>query len=146
MFTPREVNQVIPELERLVAQVRTLEGQIQEKEWRLRQAKVEARRRGDVVSDTTFLQEEAEIDFIRILIGSHLDRVTELGGVVKGGFLVDFPAVIEGQEVLLCWKPGERSVRWYHGLYEGFMGRKPIPAYLLDEEPPAAPEGAPAQE
>ncbi len=145
-FTPVEVNRFIPELERIIKYLRSLESEIQEKDWRLRQAKVEARRHGGPVDDITFLKEEAEIDFLRIVARSQVERVRELGGEIKGGYLVDFPGLIDGKEVLLCWKPGETEVRWYHGLYEGMMGRKPIPEELLgggpsDPEKPGEPSG-----
>ena len=38
--------------------------------------------------------------------------------------LVDFPAVINGQEVMLCWRSDEPKVEWYHGLEEGYPGRR----------------------
>lgn len=40
--------------------------------------------------------------------------------------LLDFPCVVEGQTVLLCWKLGEKSITHWHGTQEGFAGRKPI--------------------
>lgn len=40
--------------------------------------------------------------------------------------LLDFPAVHEGDDVLLCWRVGEAAVEWWHGLEEGFAGRKRI--------------------
>lgn len=40
--------------------------------------------------------------------------------------LVDFPAVIDGQPVLLCWKGGEPEVAFWHTLEGGFPGRKPL--------------------
>lgn len=123
-------------MEKIIKYLRSLEAEVQEKEWRLKLAKVEASRRGETPGESAFLREEAEIDFLRILAKSQADRVRELGGDIKGGFLVDFPARIGGEEVLLCWKPGEPAVRWYHGLYEGMMGRKPIPAELLEESNP----------
>ncbi|HEY8346522.1 MAG TPA: DUF2203 domain-containing protein [Symbiobacteriaceae bacterium] len=132
-YTPAEVNRMIPELEAIVRYVRNLEAEIQEKEWQLKLAKVDANRRGEPLTEASFMKEEAEIDFLKILVRSQVDRIREMGGELKGGFLVDFPAIIDGQEVLLCWKPGEKSVRWYHGLYEGMMNRKPIPAELLEE-------------
>lgn len=46
--------------------------------------------------------------------------------------LVDFPAMIEGEEVFLCWHSDEPDVRWYHSIEEGFPGRRPIPEDLLD--------------
>ena len=40
--------------------------------------------------------------------------------------LLDFPAVREGEDVLLCWQVGEDAVEWWHGLDDGFAGRRPI--------------------
>ena len=40
--------------------------------------------------------------------------------------LLDFPCVVEGQIVLLCWKLGEKAITHWHGVQEGFAGRKPI--------------------
>jgi hypothetical protein len=40
--------------------------------------------------------------------------------------LLDFPCVVEGQVVLLCWKMGEQSITHWHSIEEGFAGRKPI--------------------
>ena len=45
--------------------------------------------------------------------------------------LVDFPAVIHEQEVLLCWRSDEPAVRWYHGFEDGYRGRQLIPKDLL---------------
>ena len=41
--------------------------------------------------------------------------------------LLDFPALRDGEEVLLCWQVGEDEVAFWHGLEEGFAGRKPLP-------------------
>jgi hypothetical protein len=40
--------------------------------------------------------------------------------------LLDFPCVVEGRVVLLCWKMGESSITHWHSTEEGFAGRKPI--------------------
>jgi hypothetical protein len=40
--------------------------------------------------------------------------------------LLDFPCVVEGQVVLLCWRMGESSITHWHSTEEGFAGRKPI--------------------
>ena len=40
--------------------------------------------------------------------------------------LLDFPCMVEGDVVLLCWKLGEKGITHYHGTGEGFAGRKPI--------------------
>lgn len=40
--------------------------------------------------------------------------------------LLDFPCQLENEVVLLCWKYGEKGITHYHGLEDGFAGRKPI--------------------
>jgi len=40
--------------------------------------------------------------------------------------LLDFPCLVDGRTVLLCWKLGEKSITHWHGVDEGFAGRKPI--------------------
>lgn len=41
--------------------------------------------------------------------------------------LVDFPARLDGEEILLCWREGEETITHYHGWNDGFMGRKWLP-------------------
>lgn len=46
--------------------------------------------------------------------------------------LLDFPCQVEGQTVLLCWKLGEKKITYWHGISEGFAGRKPIDARIAN--------------
>jgi hypothetical protein len=57
-----------------------------------------------------------------------LENIQETGCVVKDldiG-LLDFPCLYRGREVYLCWKLGETGIEYWHGVEEGFAGRKPI--------------------
>jgi hypothetical protein len=60
-----------------------------------------------------------------------IDEIHELGAQVKDldQGLVDFPArhPEDGRTVLLCWHVGEEELAHWHGLEEGFAGRKPLP-------------------
>ncbi|MGP0073853.1 MAG: DUF2203 domain-containing protein [Bryobacteraceae bacterium] len=63
-----------------------------------------------------------------------VERVLEFGCLVKDldiG-LIDFPTLFQGEEVYLCWKLGERGIRFWHGVTEGFRGRKPIDSGFLE--------------
>ena len=42
--------------------------------------------------------------------------------------LLDFPAVVSGQQAWLCWRLGEERVGWWHRTDEGVAGRRPIAA------------------
>jgi len=61
-------------------------------------------------------------------IGAAVERVNALGCLVKDidAGLVDFYATQEGETVFLCWQFGEPAVTHWHGVEEGFAGRKPI--------------------
>jgi hypothetical protein len=45
--------------------------------------------------------------------------------------LLDFPCVVDDQIVLLCWKLGEENIGYWHGVEEGFRGRKPIDERMI---------------
>jgi len=63
-----------------------------------------------------------------------VENVHELGCLVKDldiG-LIDFPTLLKGEEVYLCWKLGEERIRFWHGVSEGFRGRKPIDSGFLE--------------
>jgi len=45
--------------------------------------------------------------------------------------LLDFPCVIGDEIILLCWKYGEEKIGFWHGVEEGFRGRKPIDERIL---------------
>jgi len=40
--------------------------------------------------------------------------------------LIDFPAIIGGREVFLCWQSGEGDVEYWHDLESGYGGREPL--------------------
>lgn len=41
-------------------------------------------------------------------------------------WLIDFPALMGGREVLLCWQRGEDCIEFWHDLNAGFAGRTPL--------------------
>jgi hypothetical protein len=55
-------------------------------------------------------------------------RIDELGITLREieTGLVDFPALVSGRQVWLCWRLGEGDVEWWHEMSDGFGGRKPL--------------------
>jgi hypothetical protein len=73
---------------------------------------------------------QEELERVAEAVGEAVERLERLGVLVKDADrgLVDFPALRDdGEEVLLCWEVGEDEVAYWHGLEEGFAGRKPLP-------------------
>lgn len=40
--------------------------------------------------------------------------------------MIDFPALVSGRQVWLCWQLGEGPIAWWHELEDGFAGRRPL--------------------
>jgi len=57
-----------------------------------------------------------------------LETIEATGCLVKDldTGLLDFPAILNDEEVFLCWRLGEDRIRYYHSIHEGFAGRKPL--------------------
>jgi hypothetical protein len=129
-FTVRAVEALIPRLEALMARVMDAHAEGN----RLRAA-LETAQRQVVLAGGTRLRPEwwrarrAGIEKANRAVRSGLEELLETGGVPKDLELglVDFVGLVGGREVNLCWRYGEKRVRFWHGLEEGFGGRKPIP-------------------
>ncbi len=88
------------------------------------------------------VNKKRERDQMSAAILETLAKIQETGCVVKDleEGLVDFPSVVEGQEAFLCWKLGEKRIEYWHGLEEGFAGRK-----RLDSGPSGGPPSGPTR-
>lgn len=68
-----------------------------------------------------------------------VSEIQEKGCLVKDldMGLIDFPSLINGEEVYLCWKFGEKRISYYHSLDAGFAGRKPLDDSAGEQGPPS---------
>ena len=118
-FTPAQANRTLPLVKRIVRDLLEKGREVRELAPRQRESEVATRVR------------ELEVELREL--ASELERI---GCSYKDwGFeagLVDFPARIEGEEVLLCWRSDEEQVTFFHTPDAGFAGRTPIPAELLE--------------
>lgn len=65
------------------------------------------------------------------------DAISEIGAMgvqvkdVDTG-LLDFPCMVDGEVILLCWRMGEKTITHWHGTNEGFAGRKAIDSRIVN--------------
>ena len=128
-FTPEEANEALEEVRPLTEELvghRRLLVALQEQ-----QAELTTRIAGNGGDlEPRELQEVQErLDVAVAGIAGCLARIHEAGALVKDldEGLVDFPAQRQGEEILLCWRLGESEVGYWHGVEEGFSGRKSLP-------------------
>ena len=131
-FTPEEANAALADVRPLVEQM--VAHRRAHVEALVRQEELEGRIRGNGggIPPAELADAAAEVEREARSLARVIDEVTELGVEVKDidEGLVDFPALREGEPVLLCWKLGEDEIRYWHTLEGGFAGRHPLP---LDE-------------
>lgn len=131
VFTPEEANAALPEVralaERLVEDRRALVALGEELE--AMQALIGGN--GGSLDPSRVGELQEAVAHAAAGLAGLVDEIHELGVQVKDldRGLIDFPArhPESGDPVLLCWELGEPEVAHWHGLEEGFAGRKPLP-------------------
>ena len=128
-FSPADVEALIPELTAVMERIRDArrEAMAVEEGMKVEQQRI------TMAGGAAFDRDRWQADLNRrerLVEGMRagLQAITRLGGVTKDvdQGLVDFPHLREGREVNLCWKFGEKAIRYWHGLDEGYAGRKPL--------------------
>ena len=69
-----------------------------------------------------------ELEELKEEFYNHILEIRSMGCQVKdiSDGLVDFPSMRDDKVVLLCWKLGESSVRYWHDMESGFTHRRHI--------------------
>ena len=120
-FTPEEANKTLPLVRKIVKDILDYSFELK------------------TISDSTGgeIENNREAQNLITSLKGFMAELGEIGCAYKDwNFsigLVDFPAIIDDEEVYLCWKSDEEKIIYYHGINEGFRGRKLIPEYEMDE-------------
>ena len=128
-FTVADVEALIPQLAQIMGQVMSAHAEATAAQERMQaeQQRI-AVAGGGVLDRRAWRADKDRIERLTGEIREGLGEIVELGGAPKdlGLGLVDFLHRRDGREVNLCWKYGEREIRHWHGLDEGYAGRKPL--------------------
>jgi hypothetical protein len=83
---------------------------------------------GGDLTPSDFAEADAELEQAAGALARVIEQIQAAGVLVKDldQGLLDFPSRREGEDILLCWHVGEDEIRFWHGIDEGFAGRKPI--------------------
>ena len=127
-FTVEEANALLPELRVILEHLQARRRELEERQQALETIRQQAGENGYRLGGEGFLRIKREAESILEQCNAAVTQIETLGCLLKDFHLglVDFPFLHEGREVLLCWKPDEAEVAYWHGLSEGFAGRKPI--------------------
>jgi hypothetical protein len=127
-FTVGEANAALPLVRAIVADLAGLSREVIERRQRLALlSEGRAAQRGDLYREE-LVQIAEELDKDSRRLREYVGELRDLGVEPTSGpeGLVDFPAVVGGRRVYLCWKLGEPEVRYWHELDAGFRERRPL--------------------
>jgi hypothetical protein len=134
-FTLAEAQRMIPEVDRLLRHALAAKSEYEAAERSIHEFQEHVMLMGGTMVDRDHaLEARSRRETAAADLRASIESVQETGCMIKDldiG-LVDFPTLFRGVEVCLCWKLGESAIEFWHGLDEGFRGRKPIDQDFLD--------------
>lgn len=119
-YTRDEARALLPRVKKWLTQLQYLRDRLKKIEPRL-----EALRKtgedlgGATIEESVRLQAE-----LREVFREFHDRDIQIKDLDRG--LLDFPAIVGGREVFLCWEQGENDIEYWHDLDTGYAGREPL--------------------
>ena len=121
VFSLFEANQLIPQLQSYLTTVQERKEVLLQTREEVRKASANADHGGGTTVGSHYVKSLQDIS-------TNLRTIHELGVVVKDIDLglCDFPHVRDGRIVYLCWKLGEKEIRWWHEITTGYKDRCPL--------------------
>jgi hypothetical protein len=128
-FTIQQAERLLPEVELIIQDAIAAKSGYEQAEEEMQNFSRRIMMLGGVVVDHSKVSAQREQrESSGQLLKAAMEKIEEIGCLVKDldiG-LIDFPTLLHGEEVYLCWKLGEPGIHYWHGVNEGFQGRKAI--------------------
>ena len=123
VFTLSEANRLIPQLEEHLNAVKLGKAVLIRTKNEVKKASSKAQFGGGTFAGPPYITALEQIS-------ENLQVVQEMGVLVKDVDmgLCDFPYLLDGRIVYLCWKLGESEIRWWHEVSSGYRDRQPLEA------------------
>lgn len=137
-YTVEEVNAFIPEVTRRWAAALELRAQLRRHHARLEDAGYPASEKLPPDAPPDVRRDHLVLLGLRDALRDELAAIGATGCIVRDldTGLCDWLGEHGGREVWLCWRVGETECAWFHGIDDGFAGRRPVTELA---PPPAVP-------
>lgn len=117
-YTREEARALLPEIRKWLARLNHLRKDVEKYEHRLSQMAAQS---SDIGGETVNDWIRALADMQQLLVEFQRRQIF-IKDLDRG--LIDFPAIIGGREVFLCWESDEDDIEFWHDLESGFAGRE----------------------
>ncbi len=128
LFTTESANAALPLVRVIVRDIVSLANSIMDCRQRLVELRSGREDEESDVYDEELAHTEDMLEVDSDQLKSYIRELHELGVELKDmkKGLIDFPSMMDGRLVYLCWKYGENEVAFWHGVNDGFSGRQEI--------------------
>lgn len=137
IFTLSEAQTLLPVAEALLLKAQAAGKRAAEIEHELQELSQQIFLLGGMhVNVLAIARRRAEHDKATQEVQDTLSELDSIGVQVKDldNGLLDFPSVLDGKSILLCWKLGEKEIAYWHSPEDGFAGRKPIDPHMSKDQ------------
>jgi len=141
-FTIEEANNALPLVRAIVTDIVAKYSEVSERKSRLDQIRESRSTRDRGARDMygeELAQVEEELEKEIVKLQEFIDELEKLGIELKdiSRGLIDFPSLMDGREVYLCWLLGEDEIGHWHEIDAGFAGRQSLLAGSASDGKPA---------
>lgn len=120
-YTVEEARLLMPELRKRIAELTHLRDRVTKADQRFTQLHATGCDLGGASVDEWI----KDLCRMRTHLAWFQHREIQIKDLERG--LIDFPAVMAGREVFLCWEQDEEDIEFWHDLETGFAGRERLP-------------------
>jgi len=117
-YTRDEARALLPQIRSWLQQLRHLREQVEKADRRLEQLLAV----GGDVGGTTVNDWVRSLAELKNILQEFDTRQIQVKDLERG--LIDFPTILAGREVFLCWELDEEDIEFWHDLDTGFAGRE----------------------
>lgn len=128
-FKLHEAQELLPRIAPHLEQARDQKQQLDRLDEDLARASAEIMVLGGSIPPRAELaRKKSDRQQVAALLKESVTRIIQTGCLIKDldVGLIDFPAMLKGEEIYLCWKLGEERIEYWHSIHDGFAGRKPL--------------------
>jgi hypothetical protein len=119
-YTREEARALLPQIRQWLDQLLQLRSQLETNNRRVDGLMASGQDQGgDLVNRSIRLLSEMRTLFLEFQSREIFIKELERG-------LIDFPAIIGGREVFLCWEKDDEDVEFWHDIDSGYAGREPL--------------------
>ena len=119
-YSRAEARELLPQIRRWLTQVTQERKELQKQEKRLQELMSPGRDVGGPLVNS-WLRTVASIQSI---LFEFYHRDIQIKDLERG--LIDFPTLMAGKEVFLCWEKSEDDIAFWHDLESGYAGREKL--------------------